>query len=101
MPHQEDIEQFLFLDHTQPPRQLNAEEVVRFLDLCKRLNYQSVAGVIPGTPPKNSVAGLIRLIEMGEIHMGAGGVAGPHVLGQDGSSAYSTGGIMIYQRPQR
>ena len=57
--------------------------------------------MIPGTPPKNSVAGLIRLIEMGEIHMGAGGVAGPHVLGQDGSSAYSPGGIMIYQRPQR
>ena len=99
MPRQEEINQYLFLDHTQPPRRLSAGEVERFLDLCRRLNYLAVEAVKPIDPPEQSVAKLLRITEMGVVRIGRGAVAGPYVIAQNSSSAYYPDGIMIYERP--
>ncbi len=96
---QEEIEQFLFLDRTQPPRQLSAEEVEKFLDLCKKLNYMMVEAVVPINSPEKSVAELIRMVDTGEVAMGGDNVAGPYVMAQNSSSVYYPEGIMIYKRP--
>lgn len=58
MPQHEEIEQFMFLDHTQPPRQLGAEEAKKFFDLCKKLDYLRVAGVVPIESPQKMSQGL-------------------------------------------
>ncbi len=99
MPQHEEIKQFMFLDHTQPPRQLGSEEVKKFFDLCKKLDYLRIAGVVPIESPKKSVAGLIRMIEMNENHLSGSYVAGPYIREQNGSFVYYPEGTTIYKRP--
>ncbi|OVE79099.1 hypothetical protein BVY00_01155 [bacterium G20] len=57
-----------------------------------------IAGILIPKFSNKAVGEPIGMVEKSNVYLEAGAVVGPHVIGENGSSAYYPNGIMLYKR---